>query len=325
MGKKSRKRRKGVSQTPVSKPVKMTALERHPDWTAFGILFLLLMVFYSPVMLSNKTLLPPDTIASKSFEPFVEDALSRGVYPLWNPYIFGGMPSFASLSRAPYVEVVGTVIAGAIWLVRRIIPLTDFTRFFVNYLLLGGMIFFLLRSKKLSVGAALFASAAMIFIPQVVAYSAFGHSTKLGTAVFIPLIFLLVEKLLERRNLLYFSLVGLAVGLQLLRAHVQICFYTYLMTGIFFIVWSVGKFRDDRKIGKIIQAGGLIVGAMLLGIAVSSVTRRTGLFLLRRLQRFSFLLLWDSAGRLTGGRCPLQIFLSTSGLSHFSWRVWPCS
>lgn len=271
MGKKSKKKRKAITQTPASKPLKIAALEKHPDWTAFGILFLLLMIFFSPVMLSNKTLLPPDTIASKSFEPFVEDALSRGVYPLWNPYIFGGMPSFASLSRAPYVEIVGTVIAGAIWLVQRVIPLTDFTRFFVNYLLLGGMVYLLLRSKKLSVGAALFASVAMIFIPQVVAYSAFGHSTKLGTAVFIPLIFLLVDRLLERRNLLYFSLLGLAVGLQLLRAHVQICFYTYLMIGIFFIAWSVGEFRDNKRIGKIVQGGGLIVGAVLFGVIVSSV------------------------------------------------------
>ena len=79
-------------------------------------------MLYSPVMFSNKAFLPPDTAASKSFQPFVDNALKEKIYPLWNPYIFCGMPSYASLSRAPYVDVTGTITYGVILLLKLVIP-----------------------------------------------------------------------------------------------------------------------------------------------------------------------------------------------------------
>lgn len=269
--KKKLKRKSPQEKKAAVKPVRISLWEKHPDWMAMSILVILLFIFFAPVMLSNKTLLPPDSIASKGFSNFIKDALARGIYPLWNPYIFCGMPSFASLSSAPYVDIFEDVILGVIWLIKRIIPLPDFTRIFIYYFLFGGAVYLLLRSKKLVPGAALFSATAMVFMTQVVAYAAFGHITKLGTALFIPVIFLILERLLEKRNLLFFCLMGLAVGLQLLRKHVQICFYTQLIIGIYFIYWAVITLKEKRKIGSVIHGAGLLIGAVALGVLLSSV------------------------------------------------------
>jgi len=245
--------------------------EKHHDLIAILILAVLLLVFYSPVMFSNKTLLPPDTIASKSFQPFVKEAFNQGVYPLWNPYIFSGMPSFASLSRAPYMDAVGDVINVIVWVFKLVLPLTDFTRLFLNYLLFGGLLYLLLRKKGLDPVPALFSSAALVFMPQIVAYAAFGHTTKLATAALIPLVFLLVDQLLKEQNLLYFSLTALAVGLQLLRFHVQINFYSVLLSSIYFVYWAVLSLKDKERVGRILKGALLLGAAFFMGLVLSSV------------------------------------------------------
>jgi len=244
---------------------------KYHDLLSILMLAVLLLIFYAPVMFSNKTLLPPDTVASKSFQPFVKEALHQGVYPLWNPYIFSGMPSFASLSRAPYMDVTGDVINGIIWLCKLVLPLTDFTRLFLNYLLFGGLLYFLLRKKGLDPVPALFSSAALVFMPQIVAYAAFGHTTKLATAALIPLVFLLVDQLLKKQNILYFSLTSLAVGLQLLRFHVQINFYSALLAGAYFIFWAIISIKDKEKAGRILKGALLLGAAFFMGFVVSSV------------------------------------------------------
>jgi len=234
-------------------------------------IWVLLVAFYLPVLSPDNTLLPPDTVASKSFQPYVQEAFDSGVYPLWNPYIFSGMPSFASLSRAPYMDITGDVINGIVWFLRLIFPLSAFTRLALNYLLLGGLLYFLLRKKDLDILPALFSSIALLFVPAIVAYAAFGHTTKLATAALIPIVFFLTERLLKEKNLLYFCLTAMAIGFQLLRFHVQINFYSLFLAGVYFVYWAVLSVKDKEKAWPIIKGGLLLAGAVCAGIVVSSV------------------------------------------------------
>jgi len=271
MGKKNRRKKK---QKPVvqkqNDQIQSSYFKAHPNWFALGMLFVLLLLFFQPVMLSDQTYQSSDRMTSKSYEPFVRESINKGTYPLWNPFVFSGMPSFASLSRAPYVDAAGDVISAAIWLIRRIIPLTDFTRIFINYFLLGIFIFLFMRYRGISIQVTFFTSAAIVLMPQIVAYTVFGHNTKLMTIVFFPIVILCVERLLDRRNLLFFSLTGLAIGLQLLRAHVQICFYTYLTIGIYLIFWVIHHIRRKKPVKSLLSGTGLLAGAVLLGVLIGS-------------------------------------------------------
>jgi hypothetical protein len=277
--KKDKRQNQNVQPAQKSKPFSFPFLQKHPDWTAWCILFVLLVIFFSPLVFSNKTLMPPDKIASLSYKNFVPqtipDAIKRHCYPLWNPYLFGGMPSFASLIM-PFIDIINDVIlliAGGIQrLIHGIAPV-DLKSWFIvvfNYLLMGGGLYVLLRNRKLSFSASLFAAVALIFTPQIMAYVAFGHNTKMATAALIPLVFLLTVRLLEKRNLLYFCLTGLALGVQFLRAHVQISYYTHLMIGLYLLYWIVWSIRDREKAADVIKGGALLVGAVVMGILVSS-------------------------------------------------------
>ncbi|HHS12849.1 MAG TPA: hypothetical protein ENN03_03660 [bacterium] len=273
MGKRSKKKKKKLEPSPQKHFEFLPNPEKHAHWISLILILMLLAVYFYPVLFGNQSLLPPDNLASRSFRPYVEKALDDGEYPLWNPYIYGGMPSFASLSTAPYVDGVGLVLNTVVRIVtlNRIDPVTHFARYYVNMFLLGALMFLLLKRKGLSSGSALFGSVAMVFLPQVMAYAAFGHSTKLLTVALVPLIFLLLDYLLERRTLFLFCLTALVMGLQLLRAHTQICFYTQFMAGLYLVYWIVTRWKDKEKAGVLIHGAVLVMGAMIMGLLLSSV------------------------------------------------------
>ena len=271
MAKRSKSKKAQTTKVHTQKKQPKFKITDHPNWIYLGLVFIALLIFFAPAMLENKTLLPPDTVAAKSIEPFVKDNLKEGTYPLWNPYLFGGMPSFASLTSAPYIDMISNIYVLIINGLKLIFPLSDFTRIFVNYFLMGCVIFLLLRTKSISREAALYSAMAAVFLPQLIAYTAFGHNSKLATMLLFPIVFLMVERLLEKRNLLFFSLTALAVGLQLLRAHVQICFYTYFMVGVYLVYWFVLEIRAKSDKKQIASGAGLLIGALLIGLVMSSV------------------------------------------------------
>lgn len=268
----SKKKKRKIAPLPsVAQKSPFTFFTKHPNWSAAIILFVLLLIFYYPIVFENKTLLPPDTLTAKSYNNFVNDALKEGIYPLWNPYIFSGMPSFASLSSAPLVNILDSALQYAIEGIRLIFPLTPFIRIILNYVLFGMLVYLLLISLKVNRYASLFSAIAICFIPQYVAFTAFGHNTKFLSLVLIPLIFWSVNRLLNKRNLFYFALTALAMGFQLLRAHVQVCYYTYLFIGIYFIYYVIFEYKDTKKFNNALKGLGLLVGAGIVALMLSAV------------------------------------------------------
>lgn len=266
-----KKQKKSMVAKPLSKKKQMSFFSKHPTWTTVIILFILLLIFYHQIVFEGKTLLQPDVLTAKSYQPFVRDALKHGTYPLWNPYIFSGMPSYASLSTAPLVNIFDTIINYTLEGIRYLIPLTPFMRLLLNYLLLGLLTYLLLVSLNANKLAALFAAIAMVFLPQFIAFTAFGHNSKLLSLVLIPLIFWSINQLLKKKNLLFFSLTALAIGFQLMRAHVQVCYYTYLFIGIYFIYHAVIEYRETKKFSNILKSAGLLSGAVIVALLFSSV------------------------------------------------------
>jgi len=243
---------------------------KHKNILPLTILLILLIILFHEMMFSSKTLLPPDSLTSKSNQPFINDALDRGIYPKWNPFIFSGLPLFASLTGAKFVDIIGDIINSFVWIVQRVFPLPDFTIMLLNFFLFGIFIYILLMKKTNVRLIALFAAIAIVFQPPIIAFAAFGHSTKLTTALLIPIIFLLVEELLEKRNLLNFALLALAVGLQMLRAHTQISYYTFMFIGLFVVYWIIESFVRKRNKIDVAKSVGFLTGALAIGVAMSS-------------------------------------------------------
>ncbi len=241
-------------------------LERHAFWWALGGLALLLVLFFHQIFLGGKTFQPPDTLASMAFQPFVKEAfhgpgslLDR--YPLWSPYIFSGMPSYGSMISAPYVNVLSLLL----------FLVSGSVKIIAYYLLTGVFTWLLLRRKGAGTLPALLGAAGFVFCTHVITWIMFGHNTKVGTAVFLPLVLLATDALWERPSLRWTSVLALAVGMMMLSFHLQIAYYTLLAAGLYMVTVTVMGIRGKQGAAPIAGRWALWGAAVAVGLVASSV------------------------------------------------------
>ena len=141
--KKSKKPQQKNSTTSTRSNVVIEYLNKHPYFLPLTSLGVLLLIFFHEAIFGGKTLVSSDRLNSLSISSFINGALSRGIYPLWCPYLFGGMPSFASLMSAPFVDIINTLF----WFIRKVVPTPDIYRIILNYFLFGLFTYILLMRK----------------------------------------------------------------------------------------------------------------------------------------------------------------------------------
>lgn len=263
MSKKKSIRQQDVKALPVEKE---TWISQHPVWTLLLVTCVVLLVFFSSLMFGGKALLAPDAMSSNALTPFVKAAQERGITPLWIPYIFSGMPSFGSLMSAPGINPVDDLWRSVL----NLLHLPSFTFILLNYLLFAGLMYILMRDQKVQPLIALLCGVAVILMPQFIAFTMFGHNTKFLSLVLIPAILLLVRRLLAEKSLLYFSLAALAIGLQTVRAHIQVTYYTFLAIFIYFLFKEIAEYRETKSIKPALYSAALLAGAVVAGLLLSA-------------------------------------------------------
>jgi hypothetical protein len=90
--------------------------EKYQTPVFLALILISILIFFASGIFGSKTFSSPDNIASNSFNTYLDDARKDGIFPLWIPYIFCGMPSFAAL--VPHLERMYD-IAQAVWVIIR--------------------------------------------------------------------------------------------------------------------------------------------------------------------------------------------------------------
>lgn len=240
-----------------------------PDWKksliAVVFLVLILCILMPGIIFMDRIFLVPDTKAPISFSEVGKKSLESGTYPLWNPYIFCGMPSYQSLSYTPYVYPVSFLT----FILQSYLAFPEMTWLLIHYVLAGIGVFLLLRSFRVRASIALLAGAVFMIMPNYLANGANGHGSQACAVAYMPFAVLLCRNIMRsHRRLLNSSLLAVVLGFQMLRGHIQISFYTYLLVGLIFLleaVWLIrkGKVRESA-VDLVFIAASVIVA---LGIA----------------------------------------------------------
>jgi len=235
-------------------------------WAAL-ILGLLTVVFFHQLVLDGKTFVSPDAMNPVGFVRVGEQSLyQEHVYPLWNPYVFLGMPSFASGTYNPLIYPPDWPLT----LINKVVPLPDMTWMLIYYFLGGLFMFYLARELGARAEGALLAAVAFVFAPNLVAVGSHGHGSQLVDSAYLPLMLWLTVRWLRRGGLHHLAWLALAGGFQLLRAHVQICFYTWIAIAIYLVVeWVTALLkRRGELLPLTLRALGVALAAGLaFGIA----------------------------------------------------------
>ena len=241
------------------------ALPLTTGWAA-AVLGLLVVVFFHEIALQGRTFVSPDTVAPAGFVRMGEQALYKErVYPLWNPYVFLGMPSFASGAYNPLIYPPDWPLA----LIAKVVPLPDMTWMIIYYVIGALGLYLLAREWGARPEGALIGAAAFVFAPNLVAVGSHGHGSQLVDSAYLPVMLWLAARWMRRGALPDLAWLALAGGFQLLRGHVQICFYTWLAVALYAAVeWVAGLRRPGAAVTLTARAAA-VAGAAALAFGIS--------------------------------------------------------
>jgi hypothetical protein len=205
-------------------------------------------------------------IAGFAFREFAAASLREGNgFPLWNPYLFGGLP---------YVAAMHGDIFYPTFLLRMILP-TDVAMtwgFIIHVFLAGFLTYVFLRSLGLGFFGALIGGLAYMLSGNVAGLVSPGHDGKLFISALLPLaLFLIVRGVRDGRQWAWGAL-AVTVGLAVLSPHPQLLQYMLLVCGAFglFLAFAdTGSGVMPRTTA--LRRLGLSALAVVLGFAMGAI------------------------------------------------------
>jgi hypothetical protein len=205
-------------------------------------------------------------IAGFAFREFAAQSLKSGAgFPLWNPYLYGGMP---------YVAAMHGDIFYPTFLLRMFLP-TDVAMtwgFIIHVVLAGYFCFVLLRALGLSYWAAVIGGLAYMLGGNVAGLVSPGHDGKLFVAALTPLALYLVTRFVRDGRLWAWGLLAVVIGLAALSPHPQLFQYMLLVGGAFalFIAFADPTVRKLERT-LVLRRLAFALGAIVLGSMIAAI------------------------------------------------------
>lgn len=226
-----------------------------------GILFGDVLFTSDDVVLSAKGL---DLYAGEmSSLEFQLGELKQGHLPIWNPHVFSGTPNLATPLYPAHL--LGLVL-----------PLTRAINLEIalHVLLIGFFMYLWSSSRGLHPLAALVCGMVILFSGPFWLHVYAGHMGNLFAMTWVPLLFLAVDRILEKPSAGWVAGGALIAALQILTGQYQYVYYTALTVLVYVAlhVWSVPAGRRWRALGALcgILAGAVALSAFYLFPSISA-------------------------------------------------------
>lgn len=218
-------------------------LRRHWPWLGATLIFALLVgAFFWKALLTDRVLAGYDL--STYFYPYRQyaaEALSHGYLPLWNPFLFQGVPFLANQQTA--------VLYPPNLLYLPLSTATALTLSIALHLIWGaiGVYVFARRVNRLvwpaAVGAAITFGLSGFLGAQV------GHVNQVNAAVWLPFALLATHYLYQRRSVRWAVALSFILALQFLAGHAQPSYMTLAAVMLYWLghsVWDLLGVRGYR-------------------------------------------------------------------------------
>src|SRR6202165_5240359 len=205
-------------------------------------------------------------IAGYAFREFAASTLrATGHFPLWNPYLFGGMPYIAAMHGDVFYPT---------FLLRMVLP-TDvgMTWGFIIPIFLAGLFTFgFLRVLGYGFFGSLVGGIAYMMSGQIAYYVSPGHDGKLFVSALLPLALWILHRGIREGKNWSWGAFALIIGLCVLSPHPQLLQYTLLACGAYALFLALSPV-DGRMLPRItaIKRLAAALGAVIVGLAIGAV------------------------------------------------------
>ena len=237
---------------------------RLPRWLPACLFAVLTLALFAGFVFSRRMLFGQDTLAlGYMAREFYAEALRAGDFPLWNPYLLGGVPFLEALSGGDSLYPTALLL-----LVME--PFRALGWKLVIHVFFAGLFMYgWTRRLGASPGAALVAGTGWLLTPVMVTLVYPGHDGKLFVAALTPLLFWAMEATfgpdgrgtLARRSLLAYAGVAGVVALVILTTHFQMAYFLFGAAGLYYAFRCVELARAGRAEPTGVGGKGSAVGA----------------------------------------------------------------
>jgi hypothetical protein len=239
---------------------------KYHTFAAIAVIVVLFLIFFAPMYFGGKSFQSGDIVTSMSYSTFVETYDS----PLWNPLIFGGFPSAATISSSRWYDFVA---AGYALVERGIMSFfsVDYARYSFHLFVLGLTAFFFMRTFRAGVWVSLFVSLATVFSTGIIVFLFIGHVSKLPSLAMFPLIFLILLRFQTKIRLLEVIILLIALHLMIITLHVQIIFYILFAVLIYFLYYFIRTLikKENALLMQVLKSAGIFAGVAVIAVLMS--------------------------------------------------------
>ncbi|MCK4420174.1 YfhO family protein [candidate division WOR-3 bacterium] len=226
---------------------------------AIVILFLLNIIYFLPIIMKKGYLWEDFLYQNYPYRLFAAVNLRNGIFPFWNPYVFGGIPFFADVQASilyPFNLLLSLFVRNNFlsYYVVQFLPI-------FHIFLAGVFMFLLLKNLKLKWESSLIGAIIYMFNFRFILHLT--HLNRILTFAWFPLIFLLYKKGIDNLDLKFIIGAGLTIGIVAFAGYPQALIIEMLILFYYFIYRLV----IDRKQWKRIMLFSLLVMGIGIGIA----------------------------------------------------------
>jgi hypothetical protein len=233
---------------------------------AIGGIVLIWMIFFHQFLFSGEIVNATDVLTQRYFwYTFIKENLSIDpCFKTWLPYINSGTPFEGGLGKIFKPVTLVTLLA--------LPPDLAVTYELVLYLLVLGVgMYVYMRSLSVTPRSAFLASLFLMLNGELVTLLNAGHVAKLGAICVTPFVFYGLERALQRKTLTAFMLAGALLGIQFWQGHIQICFYTNIAVGIYYLIRVGLMYRQSQNLRQISRLTGFAILMVIIYLLLSAV------------------------------------------------------
>jgi len=240
------------------------------DWACLCLLLILTVVFLWRLVLGNLVMAGLDVFTYfYPYKAYAAEAIRSGSLPLWNPYLFMGVPFLANIQAA----VLYPLNLPFYWL-----PAPEMVNWsIVLHLFLAGAFSYAFARQALGLGpaGALVSATTLAFGGFLGAQAE--HINQLSVLVWLPLLLWLFYLAYARRSLVYVLMTAIVTGVQFLGGHTQSSYINLVCLGCYSLYLpladgtasSAAAQGPSSRLQKVRLGLGILTVAVLLGASLA--------------------------------------------------------
>jgi hypothetical protein len=197
------------------------------------------------------------------FRNFFATSLRKGIFPLWDPYVFAGMSLIGDIQSALFYPFNIILV---LFVKRGVLSFYALELQNILHILLAGVFTYMYgREIKLSKNASMISAVTFMFSGFLITRTI--HLTFVNVIVWLPLILLCLQKALNEKSYFYSILGGLFMGLSMLAGSPQLSLHIFYFLAFYTLSFIV----INRREVSIIKSVSLLSIILIISLGVAAI------------------------------------------------------